>query len=998
MTLITHKFAQIDTHPYARLLNPISTTCHDAICRKRSCWPTTLLLAMLAFTCTLTVSRPPSTFGQQPSALATESDDQVVNFATEVQPILARRCFACHGPDQAEGGLRLHDRDSAIATLESGHAAVAPGKPESSEILERIRSEDESLRMPPEGKPLSEREQSVLRRWIEQGAEWKKHWAFETLSRPHIPTNNNGTSNHPIDAFIDQQLAKRGLTRAPQADSVHLLRRLYFDLIGLPPTPEQVDQFLSRAANGFDHAWETEIDRLLASEHYGERWARHWLDVVRYAETNSFERDGAKPHAWRYRDYVIRSFNADKPYDQFLIEQLAGDEIPNPTRDSLVATGFYRLGIWDDEPADRELAVYDGLDDILTTVGQGLLGLTINCSRCHDHKIDPIPAKDYYSALAFFRNISSNGYGPQVERPLIASEDDRKAFRDRENQIREEADRIQRRLTEVESLLRTQFNELTQTESKSYDLDDLEYRYYRDTFDKLPDFDQLKPETVAKVDPPLIDIGVSTRPDFFGFVFTASLIVPKDGEYTFILDSDDGSRLTLDGKELIEYDGIHGTGRPKRATVTLKQGRYPMRLDYFQRQHGKGLSLHWNGPGFRRKRLTADSGEQAKDLQQAIQNSNVEGLDPALVTEFKELRKSLEEAKRQKPWEEYGMCVSENGTQPPETFILTRGSPQAKADKVDPAFLTILGGNKPSIEPNQQANTSGRRLAFAKWVTDPANQLTSRVFANRVWQHHFGRGIVRSPNNFGQLGETPTHPELLDWLATQLVEYGWHVKPLHKLILTSQTYRQSALASPEALERDANNDLFSRFDMRRLSAEEIRDSILAVNGSLNPKLYGPSVYPELSREVLASQSVPGKGWEKSPAEEQARRSVYIHIKRSLLVPMLSNFDFPEPDTSCEARFITTQPGQALGMLNGDFLHQQSELFAKRLKAEVGGVLDTQIERAFELALSRKPTPEEISKSKELIETLKTEHKLSEDQTLAYFCLFVYNLNEFVYLD
>jgi hypothetical protein len=344
------------------------------------------------------------------------------------------------------------------------------------------------------------------------------------------------------------------------------------------------------------------------------------------------------------------------------------------------------------------------------------------------------------------------------------------------------------------------------------------------------------------------------------------------------------------------------------------------------------------------------------------------------------------------------MCVSENGTQPPETFILTRGSPQAKADKVDPAFLTILGGNKPSIEPNQQANTSGRRLAFAKWVTDPANQLTSRVFANRVWQHHFGRGIVRSPNNFGQLGETPTHPELLDWLATQLVEYGWHVKPLHKLILTSQTYRQSALASPEALERDANNDLFSRFDMRRLSAEEIRDSILAVNGSLNPKLYGPSVYPELSREVLASQSVPGKGWEKSPAEEQARRSVYIHIKRSLLVPMLSNFDFPEPDTSCEARFITTQPGQALGMLNGDFLHQQSELFAKRLKAEVGGVLDTQIERAFELALSRKPTPEEISKSKELIETLKTEHKLSEDQTLAYFCLFVYNLNEFVYLD
>jgi len=930
------------------------------------------------------------------SVQAQPQEDQV-KFSQEIQPLLARRCFACHGPDQAEGGLRLNALESATKKLDSGHAAIVPGSPDQSELLKRIGSTDPSDRMPPEGKPLSEREQKLLENWISQGAQWKQHWAFEPVAKPDIPKSTVPSTN-PIDAFIDEKLLKRGLSRAAQADPVHLLRRLHYDLIGLPPTPKQVDDFLKRIETGFEKAWESEIDQLLASEHYGERWARHWLDVVRYAETNSFERDGAKPHVWRYRDYVIRAFNQDKPYNTFLMEQLAGDELPQITRDSLIATGFYRLGIWDDEPADRELAVYEGFDDILTTVGQGLLGLTINCSRCHDHKIDPIPTKDYYSTLAFFRNLTSNGYGPQVERPLIASQSDKEQMSALEQEIRQTGDRLQKRLTEVEGILREQFNELTKSESTSYDLDDLEYKFYRDTWNKLPNFDELKPETVAKVVPPLIDIGASTRPDFFGFVFTASLIVPKDGEYTFILDSDDGSRLSIDGKELIEYDGIHGVGKPKRASMQLKQGRYPLRLDYFQGQFGKGLSLAWSGPGFRRKRLTADAVQQAKDLQQAIASSSVEGLDAGLVEEFKSLRKQLEENKRRKPWEEYGMCVSESGTNAPETFVLTRGSPQAKADKVDPAFPAILGGNAPVIEPNPTANTTGRRLAFAQWITDPSNKLTSRVFVNRVWQHHFGRGIVRTPNNFGQLGDPPTHPELLDWLASEFIERDWSVKSLHKLILMSQSYRQSSVASQSALDKDANNDWFSRFDMRRLSAEELRDSILAVNGTLNLKMHGPSIYPALSREVLATQSVPGKGWERSDPMEQSRRSVYIHIKRSLLVPMLSNFDFPDPDVSCEARFITTQPGQALGMLNSDFLHTQSEEFAKRLRSEIPSGLDEQIQRAYQLALARTPTVQENARARGLIDQLQSKHGLSPEKSLAFFCLFIYNLNEFSYVD
>jgi hypothetical protein len=923
--------------------------------------------------------------------------ESTIQFSTDIQPILARRCFACHGPDKAEGGLRLNSPETISAVLDSGNRAIVPKDLNGSAILERIRSTEEDIRMPPEGKPLTELEQQRIAQWIEQGANWKQHWAFDPVSNPLVPTRPDGTiSGNPIDAFVEAKLSSKKLAMSQRAEPRVLLRRLSYDLTGLPPTPEQVADFEQRSAIDFQRAWETEIDRLLASEHYGERWARHWLDVVRYAETNSFERDGAKPYAWRYRDYIIRAFNEDKPYDQFLMEQLAGDELPEVTKESLIATGFYRLGIWDDEPADRELAMYDGFDDILTTVGQGLLGLTLNCSRCHDHKIDPIPTKDYYSTVAFFRNLTPNGYGPHVERPLIGSPEDRAAYATKEADIRDNGNRLQMRINELETMLRQEL-ESANTTTDRMDLDDVEYRFYRDSFRELPDFDALKPETVGELEPPLLDIALATRPDDFGFVFVGKLIVPEDGEYTFRLDSDDGSRLTIDGKVIVEYDGIHGTGRPKRGIATLTAGRHDFRVDYFQGSYGKGLLLDWSGPGFKRRSLTRQD-RKTVDLNQILQSSAAEGLNADHVAEFKKLRREIDENSKRKPWDEYGMCVSESGTSAPETHILMRGSPQGKGDLVQPAFPSILGGGVPDIEPNESAKTTGRRLAFARWITSPDNRLASRVFVNRVWQHHFGRGIVRSANNFGQLGDPPTHPELLDYLAIQFVQSGWRTKSLHKLILMSHAYQQSSLASPDVLEKDPNNDWFSRFDLRRLSAEEIRDSILVSNGRLNRTMYGPSIYPELSREVLASQSVPGKGWEKSSYQDQARRSVYIHIKRSLLVPMMSNFDFPEPDTSCEARFITTQPGQALGMLNGDFLNQQSAEFAQRLAAEAGSELHSQVARGYLLALSREANNTEIDRGVRLIETLVGKHGLSRDVALANFALFLFNTNEFIYVD
>jgi hypothetical protein len=954
----------------------------------------------LAFLCSCTIWEDGILKAQEPSAGQRE-----INFAREVQPLLARRCFACHGPDKAEGGLRLHEPDKAFAKLESGELAIVPGKPAESSLLTRISSSEEDFRMPPEGKPLSEAEQTLLRSWIEQGAKWERHWAFEPIGTPEIPAAVGSTpgsqsvaSNHPIDRFIDQKLAAVGLTRNGRAEPASLLRRLYFDFTGLPPTAAEIEAFKKAADADFEKAYEQQVDKLLASERYGEKWARHWLDVVRFAETNSFERDGRKPHAWRYRDYVIRSFNSGKPYDQFLREQLAGDELPEVTRDSLIATGFYRLGIWDDEPADRELAMYDGFDDIITTVGQGILGLTMNCSRCHDHKIDPIPTHDYYSMLAFFRNVTPNGNGPQVERPLLANAEDREQFRLAESNSRERVNQLQGELTKLEQQLRSQMQDGEKEANRGYDLDDLEYRFYRDEFRELPNFDELKPETVAKLNPPLIDIKPATRPDNFGFVFTGSLIVPEDGEYTFILDSDDGSRLSIDGKMVIDHDGIHGEGRAKRTVLRLSQGRVPLRLDYFQGLFGKGLQLSWSGPSFKRRSLTAGEAFSRQDFNQALNNAEAAGLDAEMVAEYRRVAKELDEAKRIKPWEEYGMCVSESGTTAPETFVLTRGSPQGKADKVEPSFLSIFGSVKPEIVPNEKTNTSGRRLAFANWVTAPDNRLTSRVIANRIWQHLFGRGIVRSPNNFGQLGDMPTHPELLDWLSRELINKGWKLKELQKTMVMSETYRQASVPSPQAQQKDPSNDWFSHFNMRRLSAEEIRDSILATNGRLNLEMYGPGVFPEISREVLAGQSVPGSGWDKSSYEQQARRSVYIHVKRSLVVPFLSAFDFPDTDTSCEARFITVQPGQALSMLNGDYLNEQSAELAKRVRRDGGNNLRSQVEAAIGYALTRKAEEKEIERGLQLIQRLKEKHGLSEDQALDNFCLFLYNLNEFIYLD
>lgn len=924
-----------------------------------------------------------------------------VDFAREVQPILAKRCFFCHGPDKSEGGLRLNKRESAVVELGSGEHAIVPGDLEKSAIILRISSTEEGERMPPEGKPLTPEQVETIRRWIAEGAKWEEHWAFRAPEKqdPPVVKQSDWVTN-PIDAFILDKLEQRGLKPAGPAEKAALIRRAYYDLTGLPPTVAEVEAFVKDAS---PKAFENVVDKLLDSPRYGERWARHWLDVVRYADTNSFERDGNKPHSWRYRDYVIRSFNSDKPYDQFVREQLAGDELPEVTNDSIIATGYYRLGLWDDEPADRLLAKFDVLDDLVATTGQVFLGLTVNCARCHDHKIDPIPQKDYYSMLSFFHGITSNGTGgPNVERQLFPDAASKQKYDEQQQALETRRNQTQASITAIEDEFRTKYEQSASSVDQvaQMDLDDLEYRFYRDQWDKLPDFDSLKPETVAKLPGGRFDISPATRETDFGFVFTGILKVPADGEYAFSLDSDDGSRLIVNGKKILEHDGIHGVGSLKRAVVALKQGRVPVRLEYFQRATDVGLSVAWSGPGFAERPLSVvQKNAPLKNLAEQIKVTGAKLLGEEKFKEYNRLLGRLERLKNERLPGEFAMCVTEVGPQAPETFLLFRGNPNLARAKVEPGFLQILGGGAATIPaPQPGARTSGRRLVLANWIASPENRMTSRVMVNRIWQHHFGRGIVRSPNNFGQLGDLPTHPELLDWLAAEFVKQGWHMKALHKLIMLSSTYRMASRPDKLALEKDPANDLFSRFDMRRLSAEELRDSIHAVNGRLNLKMFGPGFYPEISAEVLASQSAPGSGWGKSSPEEQARRSIYIHVKRSLITPLLADFDFADTDGSCAARFATTQPTQALGMLNGEFLNSQAAELAARVKREAGDDPAKQVRVALQLVTSREPDAASIERGVALLKSLQAKYKLDVDQSFKYYCLLVYNLNEFVYLD
>ena len=806
---------------------------------------------------------------------------QVAFYQNEVRPILEANCVRCHGknPEKLRGGLNLTSRAGLVAGGDSG-PGIDPSTPASSMLLKVVgyKNDDEALNMPPDGK-LPDAEIAILTKWVNTGAAFdgksadsapahvvkaKKadpsYWAFQPVKKPAVPTvKTPNWARTPVDQFILAKLEPKGITPNGPAEKLALLRRATYDLTGLPPTVAEVDAYL---ADDSDNAYERLIDRLLASPAYGEKWGRHWLDLVRYAESNGYERDGTKPYAWRYRDYVIDSFNADKPYTQFLREQLAGDELPNPTRESVIATGIYKLGVWDDEPADKEQSLYDGYDDLVSVISQGVLGLSFNCARCHDHKGDFFPTEDYYKLLALVRDVGPysgrrNGDGNLVD---ITSKKDREVY---------------------EPALRKRDAELDQIAAKMKPIEDRAIK-------RMPPKDQLAVE--------------------------------------------DGHRERIVRKV----------------------------------------------PQF----LKGDETEQYAKLR----------------ARFKQLKFEP------RPDQHFALAVKDAPRRVEETHVLIRGSVQGKGKVVAPGFPEVFGVPDPVLAPN--GSSSGRRTALADWITSESNPMTARVLVNRVWQHHFGKGIVPTSNDFGKFGELPTHPELLDYLATEFVAGGWKLKPLHRLLMTSAVYRQSTASNESGLKVDPANTLKWRFDPRRLLAEEVRDTILAASGQLDLTAGGPSVYPKIPRDVLAGQSQPGLNWLASKGggydpehpEVGNRRSVYVHVKRSLQVPILATHDQADTDSSCPVRYTTTVPTQALGLLNGEFANEQAEAFAERLISDAPGGLNDQVALAIRVSTGRKAQAGEIERDVNFVNEMKTKFGLTEPAALARYSLLILNSNEFLYLD
>ena len=919
-------------------------------------------------------------------------------FERKVRPLLIDKCVPCHNKDTQLGGVRLDQAfDAKIAK----------------KVLEAVNY-DGHVKMPPSGK-LPEPERRVVAEWIGAGAPWpaaaktaapaddfnariKRHWAFQPLRRPAIPDVSDPTWNwNPIDSFVRAKLDAAGLKPARPADRRTLLRRVTYDLTGLAPTPEDVESFVNDRA---PDAWEKVVDRLLASPQYGEKWGRHWLDLVRFAETNSYERDNPKPHPWRFRDYVIRSFNADKPYDRFVQEQLAGDELPDGGADGLIATGFYRLGIWDDEPSDAELARYDGLDDIVATVGQTMLGLTLDCARCHTHKIDPIPQADYYKFLAFFQGINHfrNG-GPTDEKAIFPTREDRLKYEAEVARLDKERNDGKAR----HDALRAEYLKKRDAFALAGgDVSNVRWRRYAGNFDKLPNFTALTAAETGVFPQPLIDIAPLRGKGSVAAVFTVDVNMNQAGKAAFFLDSDDGSRLRVDGREVINHDGSHGEGSEKKVELDLSAGTHTVEVEYYQGDPASpmGLSVAWNRPGSPRRPLTVASSTSPLGLPVQFAHDKKEVLGEGDSAEFDRLAKLLDPATTPQAPVDKALVVTEGGRNPQETFILQRGVPANKGEKVEPGYPLCAGGGTAVFSGTvPDPSTSGRRSVLANWMVSPDNALTPRVIVNRIWQYHFGRGIVRSSNNFGVAGDRPTHPELLDWLATEFVRQGWSFKKMHRLILTSNAWKLSSVASAESRKKDPQNDLLQHFDMRRLQAEEIRDSILQASGQLNLAQFGPSVYPDIDKAVMQGQSIPGKDWhpERNKPEEKNRRSIYIFVKRSLLFPLLEAFDIAETDRTTPMRYASTQPTQALTMLNSTLMLQSAKAMAERVQRDAGMDPDAFVARALQLVVQRPPTAAEVVKLRSLVIRLEL-RGAGDDQVRTYVCLAALNLNEFLYLD
>lgn len=844
-----------------------------------------------------------------PACLAADEAARV-DFSRDVQPIFQAHCHKCHGETKQKGSLRFDGRDGALRKGDSVEKAVVPGSAATSELIRRVTSSDETLRMPPEGEPLTPKQIDVLRRWINAGADWpqattgtsrtegqeltitpedRRHWAYLPLRSVAIPKVQNANwCRTPIDRFILEKLEAAGLAPAPLASSQVLVRRLYFDVIGLPPKPEEV-------------AFGELVDQLLNSRHYGERWGRHWLDVARYADSDGLETDADRPNAYHYRDFVIRALNDDLSYRTFVRWQLAGDEYEPDNPQALAATGFLTGApiemLADTLLEDERLRLrFNELDDMAATTATAFLGLTLGCARCHDHKFDAIPTRDYYRLQCAFTTTARD------KNLLLATRDEASRFREQDAEWNQRLKAAQTKLNDWLS-------------------------------------EQKQPHTMglrhAKID-----------------------ALPINEDQKKLL------------KEQPDSDAAKKLAKQHEKALTLSDDDYRRLFDESQRSQWDVLA----------KKVAA------------VQQTRPQSPPTALA-------------------------IADKQADPVPTWLLGRGDFYAKNERVQLGFLSVLTNQRTpedywtaarrGIPPGR---STGQRRALADWLTDAehgAGALLARVIVNRMWQHHFGEGLVRTVNDFGVRSEPPTHPELLEWLAHEFVSSGWRLKSLHRLILTSSVYRQGTAFNPQSAQVDPDNRLLWRRRPQRLEAEILRDTVLAVSGMLNLEPFGPAFKPPIPAEAMFARNT------KDPYPLNARdtpatrrRTVYMFHKRVVQHPLMQAFDGPDASVSCGRRNTTTVAPQALALLNDPFLRDRATDFARRL-IEKGNQPDDWVTHGYQLALSRAPTDVERKESVQFVQT-QINRRLSREksepldevrvQALADFCQALFGLNEFVYVD
>lgn len=813
-------------------------------------------LALLA----LAIHAPalPARAGEAP-ARGEATAEQIEFFEKQVRPLLAEHCFRCHGPKQQKSGLRVDHISSLLTGGDSG-PAVVPGRPDESLLIDAVRYN--SLEMPPDGK-LNDAQIEVLSRWVAVGAPWpatesaptasgisdedRQWWAFQPLRSPEPPAvEDGGWLRNEVDRFVFQKLSEAGLRPAPEASRQTLARRVYFDLTGLPPTPAEASEFADDISSD---AYERLVERLLASPKYGQRWARHWLDLVRYADSDGYRADDYRPLAWRYRDYVIDAFNHDKPYNRFVQEQLAGDELFPADPAAATATGYLRAGIYEYNSRDVRGQWEIILNDLTDTTGDVFLGVGLQCARCHDHKYDPLLQQDYFRLRAFFAGLT-----PYEELPA-ATADERARHAAQLAVWETESAEVRHEIETLEAPFRAQAR--------------------HDAVRKFPDDIQAMIEKPASERTPL---------------------------------------------------------ERQLADLAFRQVTY-----------------EWDR------------------LDRKIKGETKERLDS--------LRKELAQFDKLKPEPlPQVLAAAEIGTQASETIIPKKGVP------VEPGYLTLLDERPAEISPPSSIQSTGRRAALATWLTLPDNPLTARVMVNRVWQHHFCRGLAANSSDFGKLGGLPSHPELLDWLACRFIADGWSIKQLHRRILLSATYRQSS-SHPDAaagIAKDPENGLYWRGTVRRLDAEQIRDAFYAITGELRAVGGGPGA-----------------------TSEAPCRSIFLRVMRNTRVPLLDVFDAPFWIASAASRDVTTTPLQSLMLINSQFTLERAAAFARRICDAVESDEPQRVALAYRIAFGRPPTSAETGAALEFLRTQAAacgEADASLSQPWVDFCHVLLNANEFLYVE